>query len=112
MNTSQDGQRARIYIGEANRYDGKPLYEALVFKARELCLSGATVFRSPMGFGANSAVHSAKLLNLSSDLPIVVEVIDSEAKVQEFLKQIETMLDGGLVTIEAVQMVHYKHRAG
>ena len=110
MNISQDCQRARIYIGEADRSDGKPLYEALIFKARELGLSGATVFRSPMGFGANSVVHSAKLLNLSSDLPIVVEIIDEEPKLQLFLKQIETMLESGLVTLEPVKVLHYKHR--
>jgi len=111
MNASQDCQRARIYIGEADRFDGKPLYEALVFKARELGLSGATVFRSPMGFGANSVVHSAKLLNLSSDLPIVLEIIDEEPKIQLFLQQIETMLDSGLVTLEPIKVVHYRHRA-
>lgn len=111
MNTSQDCQRARIYIGEADRFDGKPLYEALIFKARELGLSGATVFRSPMGFGANSVVHSAKLLNLSSDLPIVVEIIDEEPKLQLFLQQVETMLDSGLVTLEPIKVVQYKHRA-
>ncbi len=109
MNIAKDCQRLRIYIGEGDKFEKKPLYEALVLKAREVGLAGATVFRSPLGFGANSLVRSAKMLNLSSDLPIVIEMIDEEAKIQNFLQQMEGMVTGGMVTLEPVSVIHYHH---
>lgn len=108
MELPQDCQRLRIYIGEADRWEHKPLHEALVLAARESGLAGATVFRSPMGFGFNSRLHTAKILNLSTDLPIVVEIVDEETKLKVFLQKIEGMMTGGLATLEPVQVIHYR----
>jgi len=99
----------RIFIGESDRHKGHPLYEAIVLKAREFGLAGATVLRSPMGFGAASRLHTAKILRLSGDLPIVIEIVDAEAKINAFLPVLETMLGGGLVTLENVKVLHYRH---
>jgi PII-like signaling protein len=103
----QPAQRLTVYIGEADRWHGVPLYEAIVVKARELHLAGATVFRGPMGFGANSRIHTAKILRLSEDLPIVVEIVDSAAKIAKLLPYLKEMVTGGLVTIEDVGVVIY-----
>jgi hypothetical protein len=103
----QPAQRLTIYIGEADRWHGAPLYEAIVVKARELHLAGATVFRGPMGFGANSRIHTAKILRLSEDLPIVVEIVDSATKIATLLPHLKEMVTGGLVTIEDVGVVIY-----
>ena len=97
----------RIYIGESDRYEHVPLYEALVLKARDAGLAGATVLRGPMGFGKSSRLHSAKILRLSVDLPIVIEIVDSEEKITSFLQMIEGMVAGGLVTLEKVRVVTY-----
>src|SRR5881398_2338570 len=99
----------RIFIGESDRCEHKPLYEALVLKARELHLAGATVLRGPMGFGAASRIHTAKILRLSMDLPIVIEIVDSEEKVNAFLPDLEQMIGGGLVTLEKIKVIHYRH---
>jgi hypothetical protein len=99
---------ARIFLGEADRGPGGlPLYEALVLKARELHLAGATVLRGPMGFGRNSRLHTAKILRLSADLPMVVELVDAEDKLRAFLEAIEPMMGSGLVTLERVQVIRY-----
>ena len=98
----------RILIGESDRWEHKPLYEALVLKIRELGLAGATVLRSPMGFGANSLIHTAKILQLSMDLPVIIEVVDTEEKVNGFLPVLDDMLGGGLVTMEKVRVIHYR----
>ena len=102
----------RIFIGDADRYDGRPLYEAIVLKAREQHLAGATVLKSPLGFGKNSRLHTAKILQLSTDLPMVIEIVDLPEKIQAFLPALGAMMDGGLVTMEKVQVVHYESHNG
>jgi len=99
----------RIFIGESDRWNHKPLYEAIVLKAREMHLGGATVLRGPMGFGKSSRMHTAKILRLSMDLPIVIEIVDSEEKIQAFLPALEEMMIGGMVTLERVQVIEYRH---
>ena len=98
----------RIFIGESDKHGGHPLYEAIVLQAREAGLAGATVLRSPLGFGAASRLHTATILRLSGDLPMIVEIVDSEAKIKAFLPTLEPMMDGGLVTLEKVQVIHYR----
>ena len=102
----------RIFTGENDRCGHLPLYEALVIKAREMHLAGATVLRGPMGFGASSRMHTAKILRLSMDLPVVLEIVDSREKIEAFLAVIEPLLGGGLATMESVEVVHYRHKAG
>jgi PII-like signaling protein len=106
MNLPVESLLLRIFIGESDRHDGKPLYEAIVLKARELHLAGATVLRSPLGFGAASHLHTAKILRLSEDLPMIVEIVDREEKINAFLPVLKGMMSGGLVTLEKVQVVH------
>src|SRR3954451_20702062 len=102
MKIPTDGYLLRIFIGESDHWHGKPLYEAIVTKARELHLAGATVLRGPMGFGHSSRLHTAKLLRLSEDLPIVIEIVDSEDKLNAFLPALEGMMGSGLVTLQRV----------
>src|SRR5215467_8164009 len=102
MHLPQDAMLLRIFIGESDRWERKPLYEAIVLKARELHLAGATVLRGSMGFGKSSRLHTAKILRLSMDLPLVIEIVDSEVKIQSFLPVLEQMIGGGLVTLEKV----------
>jgi PII-like signaling protein len=97
----------RIFIGEDERHGHKPLYEAIVLKAREMHLAGATVLRGPMGFGHSSRLHTAKILRLSEDLPFVIEIVDSEEKINAFLPVLDTMIASGLVTLEKVQVLQY-----
>ena len=97
----------RIFIGEDDKFGGSPLHEAIVLKARELHLAGATVLRGPMGFGASSRLHTTKILRLSEDLPLVIEIVDSEEKINAFLPIIETVMASGLVTLEKVQVLQY-----
>ena len=108
MQIPQDAVLLRIFIGESDQWEHKPLYEAIVLKARELHLAGATVLRGPMGFGKSSRLHTAKILRLSMDLPLVIEIVDSEEKIQAFLSALDPMIDGGLVTLEKVRVVHYR----
>ena len=98
----------RIFIGESDRWEHKPLYEAIVLKARELHLAGATVLRGPMGFGKSSCLHTAKILRLSMDLPLVIEIVDAEEKINEFLPVLDKMIQGGLVTLEKVKVIDYR----
>jgi len=100
----------RIFIGESDRWNHKPLYEAIVLKAREMHLGGATVLRGPMGFGKSSRMHTAKILRLSMDLPIVIEIVDSEEKINAFLPALEEMMSGGMVTLERVQVIEVSAR--
>ena len=100
----------RIFIGEADRQGHQPLYEALVLKAREAHLAGATVLRGVMGYGKSSRVHTAKILRLSLDLPVVVEIVDSAEKIDAFLPLIDGMLGGCLVTLEKVRVLHYRQK--
>ncbi len=97
----------RIFIGEDDKFGGAPLYEAIVLKAREKHLAGATVLRGPMGFGASSRLHTAKILRLSEDLPLVIEIVDSEEKVNEFVPVLDGMMSSGLITLEKVQVLQY-----
>lgn len=101
-----------VFIGESDRHEGHPLYEAIVLKARETSLAGATVLRSPMGFGAASRLHTAKILRLSDDLPIIIEIVDEEAKINVFLPLLDAMMGGGLVTLEKVRVIHHRHENG
>jgi len=110
MNINEDGVLLRVFIGESDRWEHRPLYEAIVQKVRELGLSGATVLRGIEGFGANSVVHKAKLLELSSDLPIVVEIVDTKEKVQAILPVLETMVSEGMITMEYVRILAYRER--
>jgi PII-like signaling protein len=107
MDIAQDAVLLRIFIGESDRFGPHPLYEAIVLKARETHLAGATVLRGPMGFGLSSRLHTAKILRLSGDLPIVVEIVDSADKIDGFLPVLEPMMAGGLVTLEKVRVLHY-----
>jgi PII-like signaling protein len=108
MKIPTDGCLLRIFIGESDQHHGRPLYEAIVMKARELHLAGATVLRGPMGFGARSRLHTAKILRLSEDLPIVIEIVDSREKIDTLLPYIDDMVREGLVTLERVQVITYR----
>ncbi len=110
MHLPEDAVLLRIFIGESDRCQHRPLYEAIVMKAREMHLAGATVLRGPMGFGKSSRLHTAKILRLSMDLPIVIEIVESEEKVNEFLPVLDEMMGGGLVTLEKVKVIHYRHQ--
>jgi len=107
MQVPKDASLLRIFTGEADRHHGKPLFEAIVLKARELHLAGATVLRGPMGFGHSSRLHTAKILRLSEDLPIVIEIVDAEDKIAAFLPVLDAMMGSGLVTLEKVKVLRY-----
>ena len=108
MTVPEDGYLLRIFIGESDRADHRPLYEAIVLKAREAGLAGATVLRGVMGFGKHSVLHTAKILRLSEDLPMVVEIVDSLEKIEGFLPVLDEMISDGLVTLERVRVIQYK----
>ena len=110
MKIPAEGTLLRIFIGESDRWHGQPLYEAIVLKARELHLAGATVLRGPMGFGAKSRLHTTKVLRLSEDLPIVIEIVDAREKIDELMTHVDDMVTEGLVTMENVRVI--KYRAG
>jgi uncharacterized protein len=111
MQIPEDAVLLRIFIGESDRWQHKPLYEAIVLKAREMHLGGATVLRGPMGYGKTSRLHTAKILNLSTDLPLVIEIVDSETAIHDFLPVLDEMITGGLVTMEKVKVLHYRGKA-
>ena len=108
MNIPEEGYLLRVFVGESDRHGQHPLYEAIVLKAREEGLAGATVLRGLMGFGKHSILHTAKILRLSEDLPMIVEIVDSLEKVEEFLPLLDEMITDGLVTLEKVRVIHYK----
>src|SRR5882724_4760461 len=108
MQIPQDAMLLRIFIGESDRWEHRPLYEAIVLKAREMHLAGATVLRGPMGFGKSSRLHTAKILRLSMDLPLIIELVDAEEKINQFLPVLDEMMQGGLVTLEKVKVIHYR----
>jgi PII-like signaling protein len=108
MNIPEEGYLLRVFIGESDKSGHRPLYEEIVLKAREAGLAGATVLRGVMGFGKNSILHTAKILRLSEDLPMVVEIVDSLEKVEAFVPTLDEMIKDGLVTIERVRVIHYK----
>ncbi|HVR72296.1 MAG TPA: DUF190 domain-containing protein [Vicinamibacteria bacterium] len=109
MKIPEDGVLLRVFIGESDREEGtgRPLYEAIVHRAREAHLAGATVLKGPLGFGRHSRVHSAKLLEMSTDLPVVIEIVDAEEKVRAFLPVVDELVNEGLVTLEAVRVLKY-----
>jgi hypothetical protein len=107
MTIPEEATLLRIFIGESDHVDGRPLYEAIVLKARELHLAGATVLRGVMGFGRSSRLHTSKVLRLSEDLPIVVEIADSEEKIQTLLPWLESVIQGGLITMERARVIRY-----
>ncbi|MCI0465819.1 MAG: DUF190 domain-containing protein [Beijerinckiaceae bacterium] len=112
MQIPSNAMLLRIFIGESDRHGRKPLYEAIVMTAREMHLAGATVLRGPMGFGHSSRLHSAKILRLSEDLPLVIEIVDSEDKINAFLPVLDGMMASGLVTLEKVQVLQYGANSG
>jgi hypothetical protein len=107
-----EGKLVRIFVGEGDRFHGRPLYEAIVYAAREMGLAGATVLRGVEGYGADSVVHTARILRLSEDLPIVVEVVESPDRLDPFVERVESMLDeancGGLITLERAEIIRYQ----
>ena len=108
MKIPQDGYLLRVFIGESDQWHGKPLYEAIVMKARELHLAGATVLRGPMGFGAHSRMHTAKILRLSEDLPVLIEIVDAAEKIEAFVPDLDRMVSEGLVTLERAEVILYR----
>jgi PII-like signaling protein len=111
MQVPRNAVLLRVFIGEDDRFEHHPLYEAIVLKARERHLAGATVFRGPMGFGHSSRLHTAKILRLSEDLPVVIEIVDSEEQINSFLPVLDGMMGSGLVTMEKVQVLQYGAKA-
>lgn len=111
MHIPREAMLLRIFIGEDDKHGKRPLYEAILLKAREMHLAGATILRGPMGFGHSSRLHTAKILRLSEDLPIVVEIVDSEEKIKGFLPTLERLMGSGLVTLEKVQVLQYGEKA-
>jgi uncharacterized protein len=107
MQMSEQAILLRIFIGESDNYEGRPLYEAIVLKAREMQLAGATVLRASMGYGRSSRLHTAKILRLSEDLPLVVEIVDGEDRINAFLPELEEIMGSGLVTLEKVTVIQY-----
>lgn len=109
MKLPSESQLLRIFIGEADRYQGKPLHEAIVHLARQKGMAGATVIRGLMGFGADSRMHTAKILRLSEDLPMVIEIVDAPEKIESFLPLLDDMIKEGMVTLENVKVIAYRH---
>lgn len=108
MTIPAEGSLLRIFVGESDRHGHQPLYEAIVLQARERGLAGATVLRGVMGFGKHSTLHTAKILRLSEDLPMIIEIVDSAEKIDEFLPVLDEMIKDGLVTVETVKVLRYK----
>jgi len=108
MSIPRDGQLLRIFIGESDRWEGQPLYEAIVREARRHGLAGATVFRGFEGFGAHSRIHTSRILRLSEDLPVLVEIVDAEEKIQSFLPVLDGMVREGLATVEKATVIFYR----
>jgi uncharacterized protein len=110
MKLEGEGMLVRIFVGDSDRWEGLPLYEAVVQRAREKGLAGATVLRGMEGFGAHSLIHSTRILRLSEDLPIIVEIVDRKDKIEAFLPELDGMIREGLVTVEPVQVILYRVR--
>jgi PII-like signaling protein len=109
MQVPSDAILLRAFIGEQQKFEGRPLYEAIVLKAREMHIAGATVLRGPMSFGKTSVLHTAKILRLSDDLPIVIEIVDTQENIDAFLPVLDPMMGSGLVTLEKVRVLRYGH---
>ncbi|HKI04268.1 MAG TPA: DUF190 domain-containing protein [Thermoanaerobaculia bacterium] len=112
MKLEGEGLLVRIFVGEADRWEGGPLYEAIVQRAREKGLAGATVLRGIEGFGAHNFIHTTRILRLAEDLPVVIEIVDQKPKVEAFLPELDQMVTEGLVTLEPVQIILYRARDG
>ncbi len=110
MQLPSEAQLLRIFVGEADKYHGRPLYEVIVEEARRRQLAGATVLRGTLGYGATSHIHTAKVLRLSEDLPMVIEIVDTPERIEAFLPDLDQMIGDGLVTLEKVQVITYRHR--
>ena len=110
MKLEGEAKLLRVFVGESDRHGGRPLYEAIVLEAKRQGLAGATVFKGFMGFGAHSRIHSAKVLQLSEDLPVMVEIVDTEEKIRAFLPALDGMVKEGLVTLEKVEVIRYQSR--
>ena len=108
MTIPEDGYLLRIFVGESDKRGHRPLYEVIVLRAREAGLAGATVLRGVMGFGKHSVLHTAKILRLSEDLPMVIEIVDSLEKIERFLPVLDELISDGLVTLERVRVIHYR----
>ena len=108
MNIPEDGYLLRIFVGESDRHGHRPLYESIVLQAREAGLAGATVLRGVMGFGKHSILHTAKILRLSEDMPMIIEIADSLDNIEKFLPVLDELIKDGLVTIEKVRVIHYR----
>ena len=108
MKLPSEAELLRIFIGEADKYEGKPLYEAITNLARQKGMAGATVIRGLMGFGAHSRMHTAKILRLSEDLPIIIEIVDESEKIEALLPEIDVMIKEGLVTLEKIRVITYR----
>ncbi len=111
MKLPHESMLLRIFIGESDRSEGRPLYEVIVKKARETGMAGATVIRGVLGFGANSRIHTSKILRLSEDLPLVIEIVDTEEKIESFLPELDALITEGLVTLEKARVMVYRHNA-
>jgi PII-like signaling protein len=109
MRLPEGGMLLRIFIGENDKHKGRPLYEQIVLKAKELKLAGSTVIRGIMGFGADSHMHTAKVLRLSEDLPIIVEIVDTEENLNKILPFLDEAVIEGLITMEKVRVIKYRH---
>lgn len=112
MKKYEEAVLLRIFLGESDEHDGRPLYESIVLKAREMGIAGATVLRGPMGYGKSSRLHTAKILRLSEDLPLVIEIVDAMERIEALLDALEPMMGSGLITLEAVRVVRYGRGPG
>ncbi len=112
MKLPEEGVLLRIFIGEMDTHEGKPLYEQIVLRARQLKLAGATVIRGIMGFGAHSRVHTSKILRLSEDMPVIIEIVDTEEKLAELMPFLDDVVKEGLITMEKVRVIKYRHGEG
>lgn len=112
MRMEGEGELLRIFVGESDRWEGRPLHDAIVHRAREAGLAGATVLRGLQGFGAHSRIHTAKVLRLSEDLPIVIEIVDKAERIRAFLPVLDAMVREGMMTLEKVRIIAYRHEGG
>ena len=112
MKLPSEAELLRIFIGESDKHGGRPLYEAIVESARERGMAGATVLRGVLGFGAHSRIHTAKILRLSEDLPIIIEIVDKPERIADFLPELDEMMDEGLITLEKIRVIAYRHNSG
>jgi PII-like signaling protein len=112
MKLPSEAELLRIFIGESDKHDGRSLYEVIVEAARQRGMAGATVLRGVLGFGAHSRIHTAKILRLSEDLPVVIEIVDKPERIADFLPELDGLIDEGLITLERVRVMAYRHEAG